>query len=182
MKLVREAELSIVQHPTGPTAPNHFKLGLSVHDIKNAPAHHVLAAAIEANAIEKGWRLDGPVRVEVIPDTGLRSGLATIVTTVLSGPIAAWGELRTRAEPGRIPLTYNRMLIGRSQRADAVIPHADLSRAHALIWRAEGHVRIQDLASTNGTHVNNHRISRPTILSSGDVVAFGPVRCSVKVY
>lgn len=181
-KLVREAELAVTQHPTGPTAPNQFVVGLSVHDFDKAPSPAILAASIETAAIDRGWRLEGPVRVEFVSDTGLRSGLATIQTAIMEGPVPAWGELRTRIDPGRIPLAFNRILVGRSQRADAVIPHADLSRAHAVIWRGDGHIRIQDLSSTNGTYVNNHRIARPTTLVSGDVIAFGPVRCSLKVF
>ena len=34
-------------------------------------------------------------------------------------------------------------------------------------------ITVTDLHSTNGTFVNNQRISRPTLLQDGDLVRFG---------
>ena len=54
-----------------------------------------------------------------------------------------------------------------------------LSRNHALIWYQSGKFYIQDTKSSNGTFVNQQRLSvaneesGPTTINSGDVVQFG---------
>uniref|UniRef100_A0A1B6DJM0 Sarcolemmal membrane-associated protein n=1 Tax=Clastoptera arizonana TaxID=38151 RepID=A0A1B6DJM0_9HEMI len=54
-----------------------------------------------------------------------------------------------------------------------------LSRNHALLWYADGKFFVQDTKSSNGTFVNNQRLSKsgeesaPREVCSGDVVQFG---------
>ncbi|KAK9497592.1 hypothetical protein O3M35_004291 [Rhynocoris fuscipes] len=54
-----------------------------------------------------------------------------------------------------------------------------LSRNHALIWYNNGKFFLQDTKSSNGTFVNNHRLSKsgeesvPREVCSGDIVQFG---------
>ncbi|RWS17900.1 Sarcolemmal membrane-associated protein-like protein [Dinothrombium tinctorium] len=54
-----------------------------------------------------------------------------------------------------------------------------LSRNHALLWYEDGKFFLQDTRSSNGTFINNQRLSpaneesSPKELSSGDVVQFG---------
>nr|XP_023024986.1 sarcolemmal membrane-associated protein isoform X1 [Leptinotarsa decemlineata] len=51
-----------------------------------------------------------------------------------------------------------------------------LSRHHALLWYENGKFFLQDTKSSNGTFVNNNRLSAETEnheLSSGDIVQFG---------
>uniref|UniRef100_A0A023F690 Sarcolemmal membrane-associated protein n=1 Tax=Triatoma infestans TaxID=30076 RepID=A0A023F690_TRIIF len=54
-----------------------------------------------------------------------------------------------------------------------------LSRNHALIWYNNGKFYLQDTKSSNGTFVNNHRLSKsgeeslPREVCSGDIVQFG---------
>jgi len=54
-----------------------------------------------------------------------------------------------------------------------------LSRNHALLWHEDGKFFLQDTKSSNGTFVNNHRLSKsgeeskPQEVFSGDVVQFG---------
>lgn len=54
-----------------------------------------------------------------------------------------------------------------------------LSRNHALLWYDAGKFYLQDTKSSNGTFVNNHRLSKggeestPREVCSGDIVQFG---------
>jgi len=54
-----------------------------------------------------------------------------------------------------------------------------LSRNHATLWYADGKFFLQDIRSSNGTFVNNQRLSQsseeslPKELCSGDIVQFG---------
>ena len=75
--------------------------------------------------------------------------------------------------------------IGRSvARARAALNNAIfdckvLSRNHALLWYENGKFYLQDTKSSNGTFINNHRLSKgseessPREIYSGDIVQFG---------
>lgn len=75
--------------------------------------------------------------------------------------------------------------IGRLLAKAKVSPHNGifdckvLSRNHALLWHENGKFFLQDTKSSNGTFVNNHRLSKsgeeskPQEVFSGDVVQFG---------
>jgi hypothetical protein len=63
-------------------------------------------------------------------------------------------------------------VIGR-EGTDIVLPDPEVSRRHAAI-RVDGEsVAIEDLGSTNGTFVNDERITGTRVLSDGDSVRFG---------
>ncbi len=64
-------------------------------------------------------------------------------------------------------------VIGRSSRADVVIPDRSLSRQHARLRLDNGTWVIEDLGSRNGTLVNRQKIAQPTSLRPGDVVGLG---------
>ena len=70
-------------------------------------------------------------------------------------------------------LTPAEVTIGRS--STNVIPIADpeVSRRHACITWTDGSSIIEDWASTNGTFVNDRRISGPTALYNGDEIRLG---------
>ena len=67
-------------------------------------------------------------------------------------------------------------VVGRVAAADIVLDHPTVSRRHALIQIAEHTCTVRDLGSTNGTFINNRRITRPTRLDDGSIVQFGTVR------
>jgi hypothetical protein len=78
-------------------------------------------------------------------------------------------------------------IIGRKDPTSGDIPDIDLStyaayqmgvsRAHAYIERADGHLKLHDLNSRNGTFVNGQRISpeEPQLLHNGDEVRLGKI-------
>jgi pSer/pThr/pTyr-binding forkhead associated (FHA) protein len=47
------------------------------------------------------------------------------------------------------------------------------SQLHTRLFHGDGGVLIEDLGSTNGTHINGGRISAPTLLAVGDRVQIG---------
>jgi hypothetical protein len=67
-------------------------------------------------------------------------------------------------------LQRERLLIGRGPECDIVVPDRQISRQHARISRTPDGVRVEDLGSKNGTHVNGVRIEASTTLQDGDVV------------
>ena len=62
--------------------------------------------------------------------------------------------------------------LGRAPQCDIIVEDERASQQHAIIiYSGHGH-EIQDLNSTNGTYVNNHRIER-ALLRDGDLIQLG---------
>lgn len=79
-----------------------------------------------------------------------------------------------------LPLTDGEHLAGRDAECALMIDASTVSRRHARITVASGAATVEDLDSTNGTHVNGIRISRPTRLTPGDDLAFGSESVQVR--
>jgi hypothetical protein len=62
--------------------------------------------------------------------------------------------------------------IGRDTSSDVVLALGYPSRHHAKISVQENGFVLEDLKSTNGTFVNDHRIDGPTIVKAGDEIKF----------
>jgi hypothetical protein len=172
-RLIREADLALADGPAGPVAPNRFRVaigGETAADADPRPAETVLAETITETAIERGWRLEGPVDVEIVVapgETGVR-----VEATVERGVGEAWAFFDP-AEGEPLIVRPNRAIIGRSASGDVHVAADDVSRHHALVWREAGRIWLADLGSSNGTRINGHLIDRPTEVFSGDTIAVG---------
>ena len=62
--------------------------------------------------------------------------------------------------------------IGRAD-CDVELSDPDVSRRHAVVRRVDGGLALEDLDSTNGTFVNETRISGIAEIAVGDRVRFG---------
>lgn len=85
--------------------------------------------------------------------------------TIIHGPGAGATRL--------LPPPEATLVLGRGDEATWVILDEDLSRAHAEIRRGWDGVVVADLGSRNGTRVGGVRLTGPTTLHDGDVVALG---------
>jgi hypothetical protein len=65
--------------------------------------------------------------------------------------------------------------IGRSAPANIVLSHRSVSREHCIIGLANDELLVTDLNSTNGTYVDDQRVSRATILPVGSVIRLGQI-------
>jgi len=65
--------------------------------------------------------------------------------------------------------------IGRTAPAAIVISHKSISREHCMVGLANDELLVTDLNSTNGTFIDDVRITRATILPAGSVLKLGQV-------
>ena len=65
--------------------------------------------------------------------------------------------------------------IGRKEPADIVLADKSISREHCIIGLASDELLVTDLNSTNGTYVDEVRVTRTTILPVGSVLRVGQV-------
>ena len=78
------------------------------------------------------------------------------------------------------PLGEGITFVGRQEDCDLRIPLADISRKHAQLIIQEGTVTIRDMGSSNGTYVNNQRVSEQD-LGPGDHIVMGPVVFTLQI-
>lgn len=77
--------------------------------------------------------------------------------------------------PMKIPLTKNEMTLGRDESCSIHLSLSNVSSNHArLRCRGEEYV-VEDLESTNGTYVNNIRVSR-CVLRNNDRIRIGEAK------
>jgi len=70
--------------------------------------------------------------------------------------------------------------IGRAGNADFVVEETLVSRVHCrLVATGDGELHLEDLSSTNGTFVNDQRVSQ-VALSAGDRVRLGKLDLTVE--
>src|SRR3954447_1263593 len=80
-----------------------------------------------------------------------------------------------------IPIMGSKFLIGREQDCQ-LRPNSDLiSRHHCAISVDPFTVRLRDLASTNGSFVNEQRVNGQVTLKAGDVVRVGKLRFEILI-
>ncbi|MBI3017007.1 MAG: FHA domain-containing protein, partial [Deltaproteobacteria bacterium] len=73
----------------------------------------------------------------------------------------------------KFPLLPPKVSLGRGKKADLSIDDQSVSQLHSEVVIKNQQVFISDLGSTNGTFVNDVRISGATLLKEGDSVRIG---------
>lgn len=98
------------------------------------------------------------------------------------GPRSRYGKLvvvesgRTRLTPGLSYTLQSVTSLGRKPSNTIVLDDDFVSGEHSLISWRDGRAWLEDVASTNGTYLNEAELSRPVALSEGDIVGIGAVR------
>ena len=133
-----------------------------------APVPKPAAAPISAGAPGEAQELIAiqPTRTNLrIQPNRARIPQQAPILEVVSGPRAG----------ARIALGYEPFVIGRAEPGDGSLGQdIDLSRRHASVALLDAtRVVVEDLGSTNGTWVNQHRIASPTVIRAGDSVRVG---------
>jgi hypothetical protein len=177
-KILRQLDFLAEETAAGPQIPNDLVVSLNPLDVDPETDRAALIAELETvvteSAREHGWRLVGEPSIHVKTDPQIPRGVLGCVGTVKPGPIDDWAMLIADDGSAVLGISRNRTIIGRSLDSDIRIANEQISRHHALVVASGGSVRIRDLGSSNGTHVNGTGVTgTPFVLSPGDNVVLG---------
>ena len=78
-----------------------------------------------------------------------------------------------------ITLEHSPFVIGRKEGSNLLVAAEEVSRKHAEIVESSDGWRIRDCGSTNGTFVNNRRLTENHLLNHGDFITIGGIRFDV---
>lgn len=67
-------------------------------------------------------------------------------------------------------MVRDNIVLGRDMDCDIIIPSRQVSRKHAHLTLSDSGVKIEDLGSKNGTHLNGSLVEDSTKLKDGDVI------------
>ena len=86
-----------------------------------------------------------------------------------------WLSIRTGEQTGRIvEITGERFIVGRDDDCALTLPDEKISRHHAsFVAHADGRLVLQDLGSTNGTFVDDRRVTQQVELRGTEQVRVG---------
>jgi hypothetical protein len=185
-RLIRYVDLNVAEGTAGPEIANHYAVRVNPAeldpDVDEVRLTTVLEKALTATAEEQGWRIGGPVTVEIVPDTRVTQGSIRCDPDHIAGSLPPWCLLIDTGGAEVHEIGDNRVLVGRAADVDVRIDHARVSRHHALVYRAAGMMWTQDLGSANGTQLNGEPVAgKPMQMRPGDVVSFGPATFSVRL-
>ena len=79
------------------------------------------------------------------------------------------------------PVTGPTVSIGRGEDCGLRVPLLSVSRRHCELTVTDQEIKVRDLGSSNGTYLNNDRISEEIVLKAGDRLAVGPVVFTVQI-
>lgn len=164
-----------------------------------------LAAVVKRTAADRGWRLQGPVQIELrtMPEVTvgtyqLRGKVETpaddpapkasaqrqpataapgegVKTSILRAPALGGAALVVGGDGGRRISLGDTATLGRLPECDVTLDDPSVSRRHARITHTGGSWAVEDLNSTNGLKVNGRRVSQAD-LADGDRLELGTVK------
>lgn len=137
----------------------------------------------------------GPLRTEQFPDQHSQRARSRRSEGGQPGGLALGIEVEVLETHRKVLLSADsEILIGRLDAAHGVFPELDLtadsglehgiSRRHARVYTREGKWYIEDLDSTNGTYVNDERLTAylPYSFNDGDILTLGTLRLRINIY
>jgi len=138
-------------------------------DIRDTLVHDLSDAARET-AREEGWTFMGPVQIDLVEESNLRSGVVRIEARMKE----ADGSTGVLHLPNGQQMVLGEYLVtmGRLPECTVSFDDPNISRVHAEIRPDGGGFIISDAGSTNGTLVNGVKVSNHR-LADGDRIAIG---------
>ncbi len=154
---------------------NHFAVTLAPSDLERFADVHAsltrdLCDAAREAARDEGWVFMGPVQVELGADPSLRGGAIAVVARMKEGD-GRVGVLHL-ATGEQVVLGEYLLTLGRLPDCTITFDDPNVSREHADIRPDGDGFILTDCGSTNGTTVNDVRVSQHR-LADGDRIALG---------
>lgn len=131
----------------------------------------------------------------------VRFGLALVLYGFLGWVLLTlWRELRSHTgllasrripplslyglSPGhktRLQFNHSKITVGRNAACDCVIDDDTVSAYHAQINFRRNQWWVEDLGSTNGSFINDQRLTSAIVLTSDDQVRFGQISFQLEI-
>ncbi len=185
-RLVRQADLMVVETPTGPTIPNAFSVAVNpddlASDIDPRRIEEELSHTLDVTATDRGWGIGGPVSVRINTDKSVGRGSIRCEARPVPADLPVWGGLSEHRGERAFALSDNRVVVGRSSDAAVTLEEPEVSRHHAVLFREGGRLWIADLGSSNGTAVNGYQLGpEPLEVGPNDMLSFGPATFALRI-
>lgn len=152
--------------------PHIYKVLVAPTDFPRVTPGILSAVQLEVAkyAAKQGYRLASNLELKVVPDPQVPRGQVKVGYAVLNQTVNWVPALIVDGR--RISLKTGVTTVGRDDSADIAIDDRGLSRVHfEIAWNGEV-AAIRDRQSTNGTFVDDSRISE-IVLRSGNVIKAG---------
>ena len=152
--------------------PHIYKILISPTDLPRITPGILSAVQLEVAkyAAKQGYRLASNLELQLAPDHQVPRGQVKVGYAVLNQSVSWTPALIVDGK--RISLKTGVTTVGREEVADIAIDDRGLSRIHfEIAWNGEV-AAIRDRQSTNGTFVDDTRISE-VVLHSGNVIKAG---------
>jgi hypothetical protein len=186
--------------------PNVYRFLLAPDDMErfsglDSSMRRELADVVRRTASERGWRLKGPVRIELREDDSVRVGTYELrgkaeagkeekparpaveresaKTSVMQAPPTTPTKARLKimsgTDDGQEFTVEHTGVIGRLPECEITLKDPSVSRRHARLACTDDRWEVEDLGSTNGVRLNGASVGRAT-LTDGDTIELGNVR------
>lgn len=162
--------------------PNEYEVCLSPDDLQAVENSNsqVLSQHLEhevtQHAKEQHFSFVGPIAIRFTVDEGQTTGSIAVHSLTKRGPAAPVTVAQATPQHPIIDiegrewlLTEPVTVIGRGSEADIVVHDSGVSRRHLELRITPTGVIATDLASTNGTYIEGHRIDAATLLSGNEI-------------
>jgi hypothetical protein len=180
-RLLREMEGGRMVSVEAVYVPNRYTVGLSSidHERFEGLAPELVKrfrGLLNEAARDRKWRLPGELLIEFREEGSVKEGKFKVDAEHDSNAEAprpaALPVLTLVGDSKDWPLDADRVVIGRQEACDIVIPDPNASRQHAELSRKEDGWWVRDLDATNHTYVNDSLVKERR-LRSGDVIRIG---------
>jgi hypothetical protein len=160
--------------------PHRFRILVNPVELSRVTPQILSAIKTEIakHAASRSYRLTGEISLEVKPDDKIKKGSCKVGSAALND-LVRWQPVITISGE-RHALKTGNTTFGRDESADITIGDRGLSRVHFEIAFDGEMAAIRDLGSTNGTFVDQMRITE-LVLHSGSRITAGRTECEFEL-